>query len=169
MQKHTKFRHTCICTTVMVRDRPDPSDGTVCDSIWNLTKTRHRETKSIPVYRCRPDSKEYPQMQFDAGQGCDGPCPDPMCRSRVRLVDGNCQKCTISTKWKGIGNVKKHRKRYKKWMRGPVKSFRFVFLDNPPLWKTHPSPRWCHVLGGSNPTKHDFPSNQDPGEGPRAF
>ncbi len=33
MQRHTNLSHTCICTTAMVRDRPDPSDGTTCDSL----------------------------------------------------------------------------------------------------------------------------------------
>ena len=32
MQKRRKLSHTCICTTAMVRDRPDPSDGTACAS-----------------------------------------------------------------------------------------------------------------------------------------
>ncbi len=67
----------------MVWDRPDPSDGTTCASLWNLVISKCRETKNIPACRCRPGSREYPPIQIDTGQGRVVPCPYPMSRSRA--------------------------------------------------------------------------------------
>ncbi len=113
--------------TTMVRDRVHVRDNIGCDFCCKLHKTKHRETNNILGCRLRPGSGGYRQKKFDAGQGCTTPCPYPMIRSRPRLVDVNVRFLPDFSKWKGLGNVNKHKEKVKKMDSGSRKTISNFF------------------------------------------